>query len=225
MPVAVAAAVAVGASVYSANRQAKAAKEASKIQAQSADAGVAEQQRQFDAIQELLAPFVEAGQPALAGQMDLVGLNGTQAQKTAIAGIENSPQFGALVKQGENAILQNASATGGLRGGDVQGALAQFRPEMLASLINEQYAKLGGLTTLGQNSAVMQGNFGQQAANNVTDLLQQRGSALAGGALARGKEQAGYASAISSGVGMYGGLGGFGSEYSKAFQGMYGKAF
>ncbi|WP_449405980.1 hypothetical protein [Massilia phosphatilytica] len=37
-----------------------------------------------------------------------------------------APRFQALQQQGNDAILANASATGGLRGGNVQGALGQF---------------------------------------------------------------------------------------------------
>lgn len=195
-------------SAYAANEQGNAAHDAAQLQAQSADAGVSEQRRQFDAIQKLLAPFVQAGAPALAGQQDLAGLNGANAQQTAVDAIKNSPQFQAMLKQGENSILQNASATGGLRGGNTQAALAQFSPNLLAQAINDQYAKLGGLTQLGQNSAVMQGNAGLQTGANVAQLLQQQGAALAGGALAAGKESVGNVNAITSSIGLYKGLGG-----------------
>ena len=57
-----------------------------------------------------------------------------------------------MVQQGQDAILQNASAIGGLRGGNTQAALAQFRPALLSQLIAEQYNRLGGLSSLGQNA-------------------------------------------------------------------------
>jgi len=126
-------------------------------------------------------------QGSLGAQKDLVGLNGADAQRAAIAGIENSPYFSGLVKQGENAILQNASATGGLRGGNTQGALAQFRPNMLAAAIDQQYQRLGGLTTLGQNAAAGVATGGQNFANNSGQLLGQIGSAQAGGILGQAR--------------------------------------
>lgn len=207
MPAAAAIAV-VAAGAYSANRQASAAKDASKAQSKSADAGIAEQRRQFDAIQKLLDPFVNAGTAALGEQGNLAGINGTQGQKTAIRAIEGSPMFQAALQAGEEAILSNASATGGLRGGNVQGALAQFRPDLLAQAVNDQYARLGGLSSMGLGAAGQTGQFAQSATNNVANLLQQRGAAQAGGALAQGQAQAGYANAISSGIGMYAGMGG-----------------
>src|ERR1041385_3752111 len=126
----VAAAVVGGAvvgSVVSGNAQKKAANTAANAQQQASEAGIAEQQRQFDEVRKLLAPYVNAGTGALGAQQNILGLNGAEAQRQAMAGIESSPQFASLSQQGENAILANASATGGLRGGNVQGALAQFR--------------------------------------------------------------------------------------------------
>jgi hypothetical protein len=173
--------------VLSSNSQKNAAETAANAQTQSAQLGIEEQRRQFDQIRQLLDPYTKAGTGALGAQQDLLGLNGGAAQQTAIGGIQNSPQFQALQQQGEDAILANASATGGLRGGNTQGALAQFRPQLLAQLINEQYSKLGGLTSVGQNAAAGTGNAGMQSGNQITQLLQQQGAAQAGNALAAGK--------------------------------------
>lgn len=91
-----------------------------------------------------------------------------------------------MVGQGEEALLQNASATGGLRGGNTQAALAQFRPQMLSQMIESQYSKLGGLAGMGQASAAGQASAGMQSGSNVANLLQQQGAALAGGQVAQG---------------------------------------
>ena len=91
-----------------------------------------------------------------------------------------------MTRQGEEAILQQASATGGLRGGNVQAALSQFRPQVLNSLIEQQYNRLGGLATLGQASAAGQGAQGMASASNIGNLLANQGAAIAGGQLARG---------------------------------------
>lgn len=168
------------------NQFADAAVQAGQAQSRSAQAGIDEQRRQFDALKELLAPFVTAGTSALSGQKDILGLNGGSAQGAAIFGIEQSPQMQALLARGENSILQNASATGGLRGGNTQAALAQFSPSLLSQLIEQQYGRLGGLSSLGQSSAAMTGNAGMESAGQVSKLLQQQGAAEAGGILAQG---------------------------------------
>lgn len=197
----VAAAVAGGTLVggyLSSKSQTKAADKASAAQTQSAEMGIEEQRRQFDAIQKLLSPYVNAGNGALGAQQNLLGLGGPAAQQAAIGAIEDSPQFAALTQQGEEAILANASATGGLRGGNVQAAMMQFRPQVLAQLINDRYAQLGGLAGLGQNAAAGVGNAGMQTGNNVTQLLGQQGAASAGAALLAGKAQSQFATDATS---------------------------
>lgn len=195
------------AGLYSNYAKGQAAQDAASIQANAAQSGIDEQRRQFDLIQGLLAPYAQAGTKAVGAQGDLVGLNGAQQQQAAIAGLQGSPEFAALMQQGENAILQNASATGGLRGGNTQAALAQFRPQLLNQMINQQYAKLGGLTSIGQNAAAGTGNAGMQTGMTVAKLLGLQGAAGAGGALAEGTTDAGYASALAQMFGMYDGLG------------------
>jgi len=187
----------------------KATGQASNIQASSAQAGIDEQRRQFDAIQKLLQPYSKAGEGALGQQQALLGLSGAPAQQQAIAGLQQSPQFTAMLKQGENAMLQNASATGGLRGGNTQAALAQFRPALLAQTIQDQYARLGGLTSVGQNAAAGVGNAGMQTGSNISNLMQQQGAARAGGVL--GQNQLG--SAITGSLGLIQGAGGFGNVF------------
>jgi hypothetical protein len=201
------AAAILGSSVIGGVVQSKAASSAAGAQTEAAEAGIAEQRRQFDLIQGLLEPYVGAGESALLQQMALGGMSGPEAQQAAIAAIEGGQEFETLTRSGEEAILQNASATGGLRGGNVQSSLAQFRPQVLSSLINQQYGRLGGLTTLGQNAAVGTGNAGMQTGANIAELYGQQGAAAAGSALASGRAWGNvlggigqYAGGISSGI-------------------------
>lgn len=197
-----------GATLISGMAQADAAESAAAAQAGSAQAGIEEQRRQFDAVQKLLAPYVSAGTPALEAQQAILGLKGPEAERAAIERISGGETFQALAKQGEEAMLQRASATGGLRGGNIQGALAQFRPQLLSSLIEQQYGRLGGMTALGQQSAAGVGTAGLQTGANVANLLGQQGAAIAGGEIAQGKAFGAIPAAISGGLGLFSGLGG-----------------
>lgn len=165
---------------------AEAGKKAGAQQAAASQTAIDEQRRQFDKVIELMAPYVSAGQTGLTGQQNLIGLNGTAAQQAALDQLANSPLMAQLAKQGESAMLQNASATGGLRGGNLQGALAQYRPQLLNQIIEQQYGRLGGLTQLGQASAANQAAQGMSNASNISNLLTQQGAAIAGGTLAAG---------------------------------------
>jgi hypothetical protein len=206
-----------GASVYSGSKASSAAKSAANTQAAAQGQAIDEQRRQFDAIRELLSPYVQAGKPdltqpyigagpgALQAMQGLAGLRGAGEQQAAINQIQQGAQFQELARQGEQGILQNAAATGGLRGGNVQAALSQFRPALLNQLIESQYGKLAGLTTLGstsaenllrlgQASATGTAAAGQQSAQNIGNLMVGQGQARAGGIT-------GAANAFAQGVG------------------------
>jgi hypothetical protein len=111
--------------------------------------------------------------------------------------------FTAMMDEGQRSLLSNAAATGGLRGGNVQGALAQFAPMLLAQTINDQFTRLGGISGMGQN-----------AAGSQSQLIQQQGAAQAGGQLASGSRQATnfnqLLSLLSMGAGFMGGVPGLG---------------
>lgn len=151
------------------------------IQANAADEGIAEIRRQFDILRGLQQPYVDTGVRALTGQGDIIGLNGADAERAAIERIQNGSEFRTLFEEGENAIRQNASATGGLRGGNIQSALGQFRPGVLNQLVNQQYGRLSGLSALGQNAAAGVGNNAAQTGRDIAGLIQDRGAYQAGG--------------------------------------------
>lgn len=172
-----------GTSLASGALQSKGAKKAGQLQYDASLAGVAETRAAREELRTLLQPYAAAGTPALQQQMAALGLSGPEAQAEYVSAQEQSPIFQALARQGEEAMLQQASATGGLRGGNVQGALAQFRPQLLNQFLEQQYNRLGGMTALGQQSAAGVGTSGMQAAGSIADLLAQGGAARAGATL------------------------------------------
>jgi hypothetical protein len=132
------------------------------------------------AAMQTLSPYSDAGTGAISQMQALSGAAGADAQAQALAGIENSPMFQGLVQQGESALLQNAAATGGLRGGNTAAALAQFRPQMLNQQIQQQMQNLGGIAGMGMNAnsqtAGLQGTLGDiDAANAMSNYNLQKG--------------------------------------------------
>ena len=190
--------------------QSEAADKAAGAQRDASQAAIAEQRRQQAEMERLLAPYMQAGQGALGAQQALLGLGGADAQRAAIAQIEQGPQFQAMVQQGETAILQNASATGGLRGGNTQAALAQFRPQMLSQLIQQQMAQLGGLSGAGQQGGMSAAGLGQQGAQGIMGQYGAQGQAAAGAALAQGQGMANIFGGVGGALGTLGGLGAMG---------------
>ena len=149
----------------------------------------------------------EAGLQAAIQQQMQAQAQGQQAgmgtadeqQAAAVAKFENSPYYQAITSQAEKAILQNSAATGGLRGGNIQGALSSTRPILLQNLIDKQLANLAGLTSIGQNAAAGVGNAGMQTGTQVNQALGQMGAAQAGGIL-------GQSNATIGALGNIGGL-------------------
>lgn len=187
------------------NQKNQAAKGAVNAQVEGNNAAIAEGARQFDKLQSVLAPYTQAGEKSLGGLLDIFGLNGADKQASAIDAIKSGPEFAALTKTGEEAILANASATGVLRGGNTQDALAKFRPSILSDLINQQVSRLGYLTNVGQASAAGVGNAAVATGANVGGIMQNSGQAIAQGALARGNNTAGFIGNIGQGAGILAG--------------------
>ncbi len=131
-----------------------------------------------------LDPYVDAGESALGAQGDLLGLNGPEAQAAAMAGLEGSPMFSSMMQQGENVILQNASATGGLRGGNTQGALGLLGPQVMSSLVQNQMGNLGGMSGMGLGAAGTGAGLDAAALANIQQLLLNQGDVDASGDLA-----------------------------------------
>lgn len=208
------AAAVIGGSVVggaiSSRSQRRASDSASEAQMYASDRSIEAQERALEKLREQLAPYMNAGVEGLQGQRDLLGLGAPGAQEAAIQKIAQGDQFKALTAEGENAILQNASATGGLRGGNTQGTLAQFRPQLLNQLIEQQYNRLGGLTSLGQNAAAGVGNAGIATGQGIARSFGDIGAAQAGNALAHGRANAQMWGGISGSFGQLAGMGAFG---------------
>lgn len=217
------------ASFFGASKNKKAAKQAADVQSLAAQQGIdtlgaqsAANTTGLDATLAALLPFLESGQQAVGAQGDLLGLNGGGAQGGAIDALKNSPLFASLFGTGQEAILANASATGGLRGGNVQRSLADFGSDTLARVIQNQLQNLGGLSTQGLEAAQSGGNarlgvgqINSGNAANIGNLFGAQGQAKAGGILGKANaENAQFGSildAIGSVAGAFlptGGLGG-----------------
>lgn len=183
-----------------------ASSQASQQQIGATQAGIDVQGKNFDYIKGLLSPFVNTGTNANTGQADLTGLNGNTAQQSAIDAIQNGSTFKTLKAQGEDSILQNASATGGLRGGNTELALSQFSPNLLQQLIQQQYENLGGLSKQGLYAGSDLGKASTNSANNISDLYSQQGGYAAGNTLSQGSMNNGMINGVLQGFGTaYGG--------------------
>ena len=189
----------------------EATKEASATQAESYGQGIDEQRRQFDATQENLAPWLEAGESALSTQQNLLGLSGKDAQQKAYDDYSMSPGQKFLRDRGEKAIIRQHAAIGGAGGGRVRSALNRQGIGFAAQDFGNYYNRLAGTSGTGQSTAAGLGQLGANTASNISNTMGLQGNARASGILggAQARSQ-GMGNILGLGSMLYGGMGGGG---------------
>lgn len=141
------------------------------------DKALAAQQEGYAGFAANLQPYLQSGLAGLSGQSALLGQSGTTAEQSAIERIMGGAQYQEMLRAGEESILSRASATGGLRGGNVQAALGQFAPSLLNQLVDKQYQRLTGQVGVGQNATNVLGEAQMGTATNMSNILQNQGVA------------------------------------------------
>jgi hypothetical protein len=207
-------------SFLGAGAQKKASHKAEQAMLAYLDKAIGEESRQYDQTRADFSPFLQTGTAAVQPLGDLAGVNGNDKWATAIEQLKASPLYQSLFRSGEEAVLSNASATGGLRGGNTERSLADFGSDTLAKTIIQQLQTLGGVANMGQEAAGSVGAFGANKANTVASLFGDQGSARAGGLLTRGGINAGMWNniggfldqAVQAALGGIGGIPGGGSN-------------
>ena len=155
-----------------------------------------------------------AGVRSLEEQQALTGLLGPQAQQEAIDRISSGPGVDFQRQRAEQALLRNASATGGLGGARVQEALQQqalgFAQQDLSDQIqrlrgigggsvnaatgsiggvNAGGGPIGGVPGMGMGATSSTVNLGQNLAQGVAGQYGNIGQARAGGLMAQGAQR------------------------------------
>lgn len=146
-------------------------KAAANASREASDTSVAFQREALDYLKQSQEPLLQAQQFGLTGLMDFYGGN----QQGLIDQVQANPFYQSMVSQGEEAVLRNAAATGGLRGGNVQQALAQNSQNVLQGLTNQYLGGFGQLAGYQPNTAgVAQAtsNIGNTMAQGITGAAQ-----------------------------------------------------
>ena len=183
IPLLLGAGMLAGGMLGSAYMNSKASKDASEIQQQAGQQGIDTQQAMFDKSLELQQPYREAGYDALGGLQNLADpTQRGQMLDDYYAGGE----YQALAGQQNEQTLRNAAATGGIRGGNTQAALANIAPQLGQNFLNNQQNQLSGLANMGMGAASQGAQGAQQFGNQQSLLQQQIGQAGAQNALTQG---------------------------------------
>jgi hypothetical protein len=161
----------------------KATEAAANAQETAAQQGIEEVRRQFDATQENLQPFQQAGQAAVGEQQNLLGLNGVEAQQGSFDSFNASPGQKFLRDRAQKNLVRNSAAIGGLGGSNVRSALVEQGVGFAQQDYNNQFGRLGQLAGQGQAAATNIGQLGAQSSGQVQQGMMQSGQARASGIL------------------------------------------
>ena len=183
----------------------QASKDASAQQQASAQQGIESQEAMFDKSLELQQPYREAGYEAIQG---LQGLADPNQRGQMLNDYYAGDEYQALQGQQNEQALRNAAATGGIRGGNTQAALANIAPSLGQNFLNNQQNQFTGLANMGMGAASQGAQGAQQFGIQQSALQQQIGQAQAQNTLTQG----------SIGSGLVNDLSGLGLQYSQRNQ-------
>jgi hypothetical protein len=250
--VGIAAAVAGGVTQAHAAGQAATAQETKAQQAQQLElknqqAGIQFQQQEWAGQQQAEAPYQALGSTAANAYTNL--LNNPFTAPT-LSQAEQTPGYQFNLQQGTQAIAEQAAATGNLNSGNTGVALQKYGQGLATNTYQQAYqnsfnqyqtnlAAAGQGVGMGLTSTGQLGQFGQSAANNLSNLyltggqqqasqLNNQGAAAAAGIMgqanaysnmyngiansfSQGAAMGGQFGSLGGGMGGYGGGGGYGS--------------
>lgn len=136
---------------------------------------------------QALQGYAQPGMAAQGLQADYAGANGLQAQQAAYNNFQSSPGQQFLLEQAERALLRNASAMGGLGGGNVKQELQRQAMGLAQQDFQNQFNNLGAVGDRGMQAAQLQtglrdsaGNYASQAGAQGASLQNTAMNANAG---------------------------------------------
>lgn len=150
------------------------------------------------AARDVFDPFAQGGTAAFNQQAALAGAQGAPAQQQAFDQFRSSPGQQFLQQRGEQALLRNAAAIGGIGGGNVRSALQQQGIGFAQQDFANQFNRLGGLSQIGLGAAGQQSAINQRVGELGGQAFLGTGQALAQGRTRAGEQIAGQISGTGS---------------------------
>jgi hypothetical protein len=174
------AAVGIGASIYSANKQAGAIKSA-------ANSSIQEQNNEYNQTRADQAPWRTTGASALDKIAKLYGLDSVDANGNVVKGsgkadfssFSTSPDFQFNLGQGQDAINRSAAARGGLLSGAAVKAGETYATGLANQNFGDYVSRLQGVSGSGQAATNATQVAGTNMANNNSNALMAAGNARA----------------------------------------------
>jgi hypothetical protein len=221
-------------SLFSANKQSKAAQSAAAATAAATDEATQLQREMYQQTREDQAPYREAGYNALA-QMQRTAGNVPGAFKFGAGDYQADPGYAFRLSEGQKALDRQAAARGGLISGGALKAAQRYGQEMGSQEFgnaynraltgyntgvaseNQLYNRQAALSGIGQTATNLVGQAGQNYGTSVGNALINQGANVGNARMASANAYGSALSAIGSAYGrnpvsfssLYGGGGGY----------------
>lgn len=218
----------VGSSVVSGLLGSNSSKDAARAQKDAAEASIQMQREHFDATRNDLAPYRDAGVPALQRLAFLTGTGGDASQpgygsltkNFSLQDFAADPGYGFRQQQGEQSLNRAMTARGLSSSTTGLKSLMSFNQDLASQEYGAAYGRyrdqqsnqfnmLSYLAGTGQNASAMTGQVGANMSAGMSGTMLAGGAATAGGIMGSG-------SAINNSI--QGGLGNY--MYQKRFEDM-----
>lgn len=202
MPLAAAAAplvggvIGAGATIYGANKAAKSAKEAAKVQEQLGREAMGIVQGAGEEAQQYLTPYSEFGQQNLAPLQQMLTPQG-QADYLS----QNNPLFQAALENANRQTTMNAAIRGRTGAGDTQLNYLKNWQATAMPLIQNQQSALFNAAGIGQTAGSQRAQLGLNTAESAGGLLTGIANAKSAGIVGAGNAWAKGAEGVAKVIG------------------------
>lgn len=205
------------ASIYSANKQADAARDAANMSAAGSDAALKLQSQMYNQNRADQAPWLAAGQSALGYLTQGIGSNGMNGDLTRsfkMSDYQADPGYAFRQSEGQKALERSAAARGGLYSGRAAKDLTRFAQDTASNeygnaynrFNNDQTTKfnrLSSLAGLGQNANNANAASGSNYANSATNTMMTNAANQGNSAISAANAMASGYNGLASAVGRY----------------------
>lgn len=188
-------ALAIGGSLIGGIASAGASRSAARSQERIGREQIDLQRDIYDDQTARFAPFLGAGQNALAAYNYEMGLG---ARPEGYGGYTATPGYEYRLGEGVRAIDASAASRGNLLSGATLRALQTHGQNVATQDYGDYMNRLGGMVGSGQSAAGMQASAGQNFATGATNALAGIGNAQAAGAIGAGNAISGTTNNILS---------------------------
>lgn len=174
------AAAIVGAAVVGAGATVAASSNSANATQNATNASIAEQNSALSQQASLSAPYRQLGTDAMGTYESLLGIGGSGSSSSAIqSALANTPGYQFTLNQGEQGILNAASAQGGITGNTLA-SLDSYNSGLASNTYQSVLGDYANAVQTGQAAAAGQAQNVGNAASNISSSITSQGQTTAG---------------------------------------------